>query len=147
MRGGGLKLVLVHGTFDLLHYGHLRMFEAAKRLGSMLVVTLTADVYVNKGWGRPVFSQTERAFCIAKNKDVDKVEVCFDRTALPMIEKYQPDIYVKGEDYKTEDKHGNLAAERKAVESYGGKVVLMENLPRYSSTDLIERVREAGRRG
>lgn len=123
------------------------MFEAAKRLGSMLIVTLTADQYVNKGRGRPVFSQSERVYCILKNKDVDKVEICFDRTALPMIEKYQPDVYVKGEDYKTQDKHGNLAAERKAVESYGGKVVLLEDLPRYSSTDLIERVREAFREG
>lgn len=121
------------------------MFEVAKRMGSMLVVTLTADQYVSKGFGRPVFSQSERAFCIQKCKDVDKVEICFDRTALPMIEKYQPDVYVKGEDYKTLDKHGNLEKEKKAVESYGGKLVLAEGLPRYSSTDLIERVREAGR--
>lgn len=123
------------------------MFEAAKRMGSMLVVTLTADQYVNKGPGRPIFSQTERAYCIAKSRDVDKVEICFDRTALPMIEKYQPDIYVKGEDYKTQDKHGNLEIEKKAVESYGGRLILMEGLPMHSSTKLIQMLREAGRRG
>jgi rfaE bifunctional protein nucleotidyltransferase chain/domain len=135
-----LKLVLCHGTFDFLHYGHLRMFEAAKRLGSMLVVTLTADQYVNKGPGRPIFTQSERAYCISKSKDVDKVEVCFDKTGLPMIEKYQPDVYVKGLDYKTQDKHGSLDLERKAVEFYGGKVVILET-PLSSSTGLIERLR------
>lgn len=107
----------------------------------MLIVTLTADQYVNKGPGRPVFTQSERAYCILKSKDVDKVEICFHRTALPMIEKYQPDIYVKGEDYKTADKHGNLDLERKAVEAYGGKLVLAEGLPTFSSTNLIERLR------
>jgi rfaE bifunctional protein nucleotidyltransferase chain/domain len=142
-----LKIVLCHGTFDLLHYGHLRMFETARKLGSMLVVTLTADQFVSKGPGRPIFSQSERAFCIQKCRDVDKVEICFSSTGLPMIEKYQPDIYLKGEDYKTSDKHGSLEIERKAVESYGGKLVLTENLPRYSSTDLIQRLRESARGG
>ena len=135
----------MHGTFDLLHYGHLRMFEAAKRLGSMLVVTLTADQFVNKGPGRPVFSQTERAYCISKCKDVDKVEICFHKTGLPMIEKYQPDIYVKGADYKTQDKHGSLVLEKTAVESFGGKLVIVET-PLSSSSVLIERLRHEARR-
>ena len=140
-----MKLILCHGTFDYLHYGHLRMFEAAKRLGSMLVVTLTADQYVNKGPGRPLFTQAERAYSISKCKDVDKVEVCFHKTGLPMIEKYQPDVYVKGQDYKTQDKHGSLDAERQAVESYGGKLVIIET-PMCSSTVLIERLRNDARR-
>jgi bifunctional ADP-heptose synthase (sugar kinase/adenylyltransferase) len=117
------------------------MFEAAKKMGDTLIVTITADLYVNKGPGRPIFSQAERAYCILKCRDVDKVEICFDRTAIPMIEKYQPDIYVKGEDYKSEDKLGHLKAERKAVEAHGGRLVLADGLPRYSSTDLIERIR------
>ena len=116
------------------------MFEAAKKLGSMLVVTITADQYVNKGPGRPVFSHTERAYCISKCKDVDKVEVCFHKTGIPMIEKYQPDIYAKGADYKTLDKHGSLDLEKKAVESFGGKLVIVET-PLSSSSWLIERLR------
>jgi len=124
------------------------MFEAAKKLGSTLVVTLTADQFVNKGRGRPIFSQSERAYCISKNKDVDVVEVCFHKTGLPMIEKYQPDLYVKGADYKTQDKHGSLDVEKQAVESYGGKLVILDELPMFSSTALIERLRnEALRRG
>jgi bifunctional ADP-heptose synthase (sugar kinase/adenylyltransferase) len=121
------------------------MFEAAKRLGSMLVVTITADQFVNKGPGRPVFSQTERAYCISKCKDVDKVEICFHKTGLPMIEKYQPDIYVKGADYKTQDKHGSLGVEKQAVESFGGKLVIVET-PLSSSSVLIERLRHEARR-
>ena len=121
------------------------MFEAAKRLGSMLVVTLTADQFVNKGPGRPVFSQTERAYCISKCKDVDKVEICFHKTGLPMIEKYQPDIYVKGADYKTQDKHGSLGVEKQAVESFGGKLVIVDT-PLSSSSFLIDRVRNEARR-
>lgn len=117
------------------------MFEAAKKMGSTLIVTLTADVYVNKGRGRPIFSQAERAYCIQKCKDVDVVEVCFHKTGLPMIEKYQPDLYVKGEDYKTQDKHGSLGEEKRAVEAYGGKLVILEGLPLSSSSKLIERLR------
>jgi bifunctional ADP-heptose synthase (sugar kinase/adenylyltransferase) len=116
------------------------MFAEAKKLGSTLVVTLTADQYVNKGRGRPIFSQSERAYCISKSRDVDLVEICFHKTGLPMIEKYQPDIYVKGQDYKTQDKHGSFEAEKKAVESYGGKVVIIE-CPMFSSTALVERLR------
>lgn len=134
----------MHGTFDYLHYGHLRMFEAAKKMGSMLVVTLTADQYVNKGPGRPIFSQNERAYCISKCKDVDKVEICFHKTGIPMIEKYQPDIYVKGADYKIQDKHGALGLEKQAVESFGGKLVIVDT-PLSSSSALIARLRNEAR--
>lgn len=134
-----MRIVLAHGTFDFLHYGHLRLFEAAKKLGSYLVVTLTADQYVNKGPGRPIFSQSEREFCIRKIKDVDQVEICYHRTGLPMIEKWRPDFYLKGADYHTKDKHGSLELEKSAVEAYGGKVVIAD-LPLFSSTALIERL-------
>jgi bifunctional ADP-heptose synthase (sugar kinase/adenylyltransferase) len=115
------------------------MFEAARKLGDLLVVTLTADIYVNKGQGRPVFSQMERAYCIQRVKDVNTVEICHHKTGLPMIEKWKPDFYVKGSDYKTVDKHGSLEAEKRAVESYGGKFVILDE-PRCSSSLLIERV-------
>ena len=134
-----MRIVLCHGTFDLLHVGHLKLFESARKLGDRLIVTLTADIHVNKGRGRPIYSQSERAYAISRIKDVDTVEICHDRTGLPMIEKWQPDVYVKGMDYKTADKHGSLGVEQKAVEAYGGKVVLVDT-PRYSSSSLIERV-------
>lgn len=115
------------------------MFEAAKKLGDILVVTLTADIYVNKGPGRPLFSQSERAFCIGRLKDVNTVEICHHKTGLPMIEKWKPDFYVKGADYKTLDKNGALKQEKEAVESYGGKLVLVD-CPLFSASAMIERL-------
>jgi cytidyltransferase-like protein len=122
-----------------MHYGHLKFFEEAKRLGSFLVVSLTADIYVNKGDGRPIFSQAERAYCISRIKEVDAVEVCHHKTALPMIEKWKPDVYCKGADYRSSDKHGNLETEKKAVESHGGKLVITKE-SFFSSSILIERI-------
>ena len=139
-----MRLVLCHGTFDILHPGHHKLFEEAKKLGDFLVVTITADIHVNKGKGRPILSQVERAYCIARDKDVNVVEICHHKTGLPMIEKWRPNLYVKGGDYKTEDKHGSLAAEKKAVEEAGGKLVFIDT-PRYSSTLIIDRINEASR--
>ena len=134
-----MKLILCHGTFDLLHPGHHKLFEESKKLGDFLVVTLTADIHVNKGPGKPIFTQAERAYCIGRDKDVNVVEICHAKNSLPMIEKWKPDLYVKGSDYRAEDKHGSLELERRAVEAYGGKFVLVDT-PRFSSSTLIERI-------
>jgi bifunctional ADP-heptose synthase (sugar kinase/adenylyltransferase) len=115
------------------------MFEEAKKLGDILVVTLTADIFVNKGPGRPMFSQGERVYCLSRIKGVDNVEICHHKTGLPMIEKWKPDFYVKGADYKTQDKHGSLKLEKQAVEAYGGKVVLLDQ-PLFSASSMIERL-------
>lgn len=112
----------------------------AKALGDILVVTLTADAFFNKGPGRPIFNENERAFMIRALRFVDHVEICHEKTGLSMIHKYKPAIYAKGADYAVADKHGSLAMEREAVESYGGKVVLTPH-GGYSSTAIIERIR------
>ena len=134
-------LVLAHGTFDLFHYGHLKYLEEGKKLG-FLVVTLTADEFVNKGPGRPIFNEHQRAEMLRSLRCVDYVEVCRAKTALPMIEKFRPDIYLKGPDYKTQDKHGHLETERFLVESQGGRLLLVDT-PLFSSTKLIELSRES----
>ena len=99
---------LAHGTFDLLHLGHVRMFAEAKRVADTLIVTLTADEFVNKGPGRPIFTEMERLDMIRSCRYVDIVEVCRERTGEAAIRKWRPDLYVKGADYLTVDKHGNL---------------------------------------
>jgi rfaE bifunctional protein nucleotidyltransferase chain/domain len=134
-----LKLVLCHGTFDLLHVGHLRFLEAAGAFGDRLVVTLTADEFVNKGPGRPIFGEAERAYAISRIKGVDEVAICRGPTGIKMIEKFKPSIYVKGGDYKSADKHGNLDVERIMVEAMGGRLVILDT-PLESSTGIIERV-------
>src|SRR3989338_5433489 len=95
----GKKIVQCHGVFDLLHPGHIRHFEAAKREGDMLIVTLTKDKYVNKGPGRPVFNQRLRAESIAALECVDYVAINDWPTATNAIKKLKPHIYAKGSDY------------------------------------------------
>lgn len=135
-----MRTVLAHGTFDLLHIGHVKMFWKARTLGDLLVVTLTGDKFVNKGLGRPIYNEYERAEFIRSLRMIDLVEVIQDKSGLPAIEKYRPDVYCKGADYKFSDKHGALDVEREAVEKMGGQLVLLDHAG-WSSSSIIERVR------
>ena len=118
----------------------MQHFIDAKALGDILVVTLTADAFVNKGPGRPIFNENERALMIRQLRCVDYVEICHEKTGLSMIEKYRPHIYAKGADYAVADKHGSLEIERALAEKYGGKLVLTPH-GGYSSTSIIERIK------
>src|SRR6202012_1273639 len=100
LRSSGKKVVQAHGTFDLLHVGHVRHLEAARELGDILVVTLTADRFVNKGPGRPVFGEALRAEMLANLQYVDWVGINDSPDAIPALESLRPDIYVKGSDYQ-----------------------------------------------
>ena len=135
-----MKIVLCHGTYDLLHPGHVKHFQDARALGDYLVVTLTADAFINKGPGRPIFNENERLAMILSLACVNYAEICHEKTGLSMIDKYQPHIYAKGSDYLTVDKHGSLEIERQRVESYGGKLMLTPHSG-YSSSAIIERIR------
>ena len=84
-RAKGETVVLAHGTFDLLHIGHVRHLRDAKKHGTALVVTITADAFVNKGPGRPVFSEHMRAEMLAALEFVDYVGIVHDATAIPAI--------------------------------------------------------------
>ena len=89
----GKCVVLCHGTFDLIHTGHIRHLQEAKRQGDILFVTLTADKYVNKGPGRPVFSETLRAENLSALSCVDYVGIVYAETAEEPISKIKPRIY------------------------------------------------------
>lgn len=134
------KIVQCHGVFDVLHAGHLAYFHSAKRSGDLLVVTITADAFVNKGPGRPYFSDRIRAHMIAALEEVDYVAISNFPTAVPSIEKLKPHFYVKGPDYrdKTKDVTGGIFAEEAAVEHYGGKLVFTED-ETMSSSGLLNR--------
>ena len=95
----GKCLVHCHGVFDLIHPGHIRHLETAKKEGDILVVTVTADRFVNKGPGRPVFNQDLRAESLAALECVDYVAVNDSATAVEPIQQLQPDVYVKGAEY------------------------------------------------
>ena len=134
-----MTVVLCHGTFDVLHLGHVRLFREARRFGSKLIVTLTADAFVNKGPGRPIFSEYERLEMIRSCKYVDDVDIVRAKTGVPAIQKFKPAFYVKGADYLTEDKHGFLEEEREAIEAIGGSVLIMQG-PLSPSSMLIQKI-------
>jgi len=140
LRGVGKSVVQAHGTFDLLHLGHVRHLEAARRFGDVLVVTVTADVFVNKGPGRPVFTEWLRAEMLAALAYVDWVAINPSPDAVSAIELIRPQFYVKGQDYQNPqgDVTGKISAEREAVETHGGHLRFTDEVA-FSSSELINR--------
>ncbi len=139
-RRRGQSIVLAHGTFDLLHMGHVRHLEQARGLGDVLLVTITADRFVNKGPGRPVFTGTLRAEMVAALACVDRVAVNEAATAENVLEAVKPDVYVKGSDYAEEanDVTGKIQDERRAVEAHGGRIHFTYDIT-FSSSSLLNR--------
>jgi rfaE bifunctional protein nucleotidyltransferase chain/domain len=138
LQKSGKKVAQCHGCFDLVHLGHIKHFEAAKKFGDVLIVSITEDKHVNKGPGRPVFGEQQRAEALAALAVVDYVTISRAATAVPLLELLRPDFYVKGQDYKNfnEDVTGEIANEKAAVERHGGQLVFTEEI-RFSSSSLI----------
>jgi rfaE bifunctional protein nucleotidyltransferase chain/domain len=134
----GRSVTLAHGTFDLLHMGHVRHLEQARREGDYLVCTVTGDAFVNKGPGRPVFTSALRAEMLAALQYVDWVGVNEGPTAEPVIRKIRPDVYAKGSDYAdaAQDITGNITEERRAVEACGGRIAFTTDIT-FSSSSLL----------
>ncbi|HSA31582.1 MAG TPA: PfkB family carbohydrate kinase [Candidatus Omnitrophota bacterium] len=137
----GKRVAHCHGVFDLLHPGHLKHFEAAKRLADVLVVTVTKDEHVNRGPGRPIFTHGLRAESIAALACVDYVAVNEWPTAVETIKQLKPDLYVKGKEYaaREEDVTGKIYDEETAIKAVGGKLVFTDEAT-FSSTALINKV-------
>jgi rfaE bifunctional protein nucleotidyltransferase chain/domain len=140
MKAAGKKVVLCHGVFDLLHYGHLLHFEEARRQGDALVVTLTPDIYVNKGPNRPTFTEAYRAQMLAALAIIDYVAINKWPSAVEMLESVKPDVYAKGPDYKDHvgDITGKIGEEEAAVRNEGGQIYYTEDVT-FSSSNLINR--------
>jgi rfaE bifunctional protein nucleotidyltransferase chain/domain len=131
-------IALCHGVFDLLHPGHMRHLNKAKSLADVLVVSITADNFVNKGPGRPAFNENLRAESLANLLSVDYVIITPFATAIEIIESVRPNFYVKGKDYLDEksDATGNITLEKQIVESNGGNLVNTDEIV-FSSSKLI----------
>lgn len=140
MKAAGKTVVMCHGVFDLLHVGHIRHFKEARAQGDALVVTLTPDVYVNKGPDRPAFTEALRAEAIAALDVVDFVAVNRWPSAVETLKLVQPSIYAKGPDYKNQDDDvtGGIVEEDAAVKSVGGRIFYTEDVI-FSSSHLINR--------
>jgi len=144
-RRAGQRVVLAHGAFDLVHLGHVRYLEEARRQGDRLIVTVTADAFVNKGPSRPVFSELLRAEMLGALTCVDAVAVNTAPTAVNVIEAVKPDVYVKGIEYKDaeNDVTGKIVDEQAAVESYGGRIHFTDDMT-FSSSSLINQHLDLG---
>ncbi len=134
----GKKVVHCHGVFDILHLGHIRHFNLAKKEGDILVVTLTADKHVKRGPGRPIFNQNLRAETIASLEVVDYVGIVDAPTSTDTIKLLKPDFYAKGLEYKKREKDvtGKIYEEEEAIKSVGGRIVFTDDIT-FSSSQII----------
>jgi D-beta-D-heptose 7-phosphate kinase/D-beta-D-heptose 1-phosphate adenosyltransferase len=138
-KGRGETVVFTNGCFDVLHPGHTELLTRAKEQGDVLVVAVNSDasVKMNKGPDRPIWNEEVRAKMIGALESVDFVTVFETETPLPLIEKVIPDVLIKGGDYD-----GGWVCGREFVEGSGGKVVLIPFVKGFSTTGLVERIRE-----
>ena len=134
----GKRVVFTNGCFDLLHPGHIRSLEAARALGDILIVGLNGDESIRalKGPGRPVIPAAERAEILASLECVDAVLIFDELTPQKVIASLLPDVLVKGGDWP-----GNQIVGREEVEASGGKVVLVDVVPGYSTTEILDKIR------
>lgn len=134
----GRRVVFTNGCFDLLHPGHIQLLEAARAMGDALVVGLNSDESVRslKGASRPVIPQQERAEILANLECVDAVVVFNELTPQKTVAALLPDILVKGGDWP-----GNQIVGREEVEAAGGKVVLIDVVQGYSTTEILRKIR------
>ena len=138
IRARGGTVVFTNGVFDLLHPGHVRYLRDARALGDALIVAINSDrsVRANKGEGRPVNPEEERAEVLLALDSVDAVTIFDEETPHAIITAIQPDVLVKGADWGPDNIIG-----RDVVEARGGRVVRMELAPGYSTTTLLDKVR------
>ena len=138
LRTAGKTIVQCHGTFDLLHPGHVHHLEEARELGDLLVVTVTGEKFVNKGPGRPFFNDQLRTRSLAALACVNYVVVVPHTTAVEAIECVKPAIYCKGKEYEdpSADVTGNIGDDVVTVKKFGGKIRYIGSVV-FSSTKLI----------
>lgn len=134
----GKRVVFTNGCFDLLHPGHVRSLETARSLGDVLIVGINSDngVRTLKGPGRPVTPEQERAEILASLECVDAVLIFDELTPQKVVAALLPDVLVKGGDWP-----GNQIVGREEVENAGGKVVLVDVVPGYSTTEILNKIR------
>jgi rfaE bifunctional protein nucleotidyltransferase chain/domain len=143
-REEGKMIVFTNGCFDILHTGHIRYLREAKALGDILIVGLNSDSSVKsiKGDNRPIIPEDERAEMLAALEDIDYIVIFSEDTPLNLLSTLEPDILAKGGDYKI-----NQVVGRELVEAYGGKVIVLGEVKKYSTSDIIDRILERYRQG
>ncbi len=139
LKAAGKKIVHCHGCFDFMHPGHIKYLQAAKKMGDVLVVTVTPDVYIDKGPDRPVFNENLRTESIAALECVDFVTINQWPTACETLRLLRPDIYVKGQEFENlEDKTGKIQKENAVIREIGAEIKFTREIV-FSSTKLINK--------
>ena len=133
----GKKIVTTNGVFDILHIGHIRTFEEAKKQGDILIVGLNSDSSVKKikGPERPINNENDRAEVLAALEIIDYIVIFEEETPIKLLELIKPDVHVKYEDY------GKGMIEAETVKKYSGKIFLTKKIKGYSTTDIIKRMK------
>lgn len=135
------KVVFTNGCFDLIHLGHIDYLSKAKDLGDVLLVGLNTDASVrrlDKGASRPIKDQYSRAMILAALQFVDGVVLFDEDTPLELIKRVQPDVLVKGSDYRAEEIVGY-----EIVKNKGGEIVTIDFLPGYSTSLIEEKIKKS----
>ena len=133
----GLRVVFTNGCFDILHAGHVRYLQAARELGDCLVLGLNSDESVRrlKGESRPINSEEDRAEVLAALAAIDHVVIFGEQTAEELVREIHPAIYVKGGDYNVK-----ALPEAEIVASYGGRTVLIPEVPGRSTSNIVKKM-------
>jgi rfaE bifunctional protein kinase chain/domain/rfaE bifunctional protein nucleotidyltransferase chain/domain len=132
------RVIMCHGTFDLVHPGHIRHLMYAKSKADILVASLTADIHIKKGSFRPFVPQDLRAMNLAALEVVDYVVVDENETPLENIRYLEPDYFAKGYEYSREGIHPKTQQELAVLESYGGELLFTPGDVVYSSSAIID---------
>lgn len=137
-RARGLSIAFANGAFDLLHVGHVRYLDGAKREADRLVVAVNSDASVRglKGPTRPILPESDRAELVAALRAVDYVVMFDEPTVTPLLELLKPDVHCKGTDYTVD-----TVPERATVRAYGGRIAIVGDPKDHSTTDLMSRLR------
>ncbi len=140
LRFRGMKIVFTNGCFDILHHGHIDYLSKAKDLGNILMLGLNTDSSIKqiKGNMRPVQDEESRKFVMASIHFVDYVIPFSEETPYNLIKTIQPDVLVKGADYKKEEIAGY-----DIVEDKSGKIVTVDLLEGYSTSSIIEKIKQS----
>jgi D-glycero-beta-D-manno-heptose 1-phosphate adenylyltransferase len=138
-RRAGRTIAFANGVFDLLHVGHVRYLEGARREADCLVVAVNDDASVRalKGPDRPVLPEHDRAELVAALRAVDAVVVFPEPTVTPLLELLKPDVHCKGTDYTVD-----TVPERETVKAYGGRTAIVGDPKDHSTRDLLRVIRE-----
>ena len=143
-------MIFVSGCFDIVHADHIEYLAWARNLGDYLLVAINSDKSVRrlKGKNRPIVPLEDRLKLIVANHYVDYVLIFDEIDTVQIIRTLKPDIFARGKDYVLDEKEVREGKkvmnqqERRAVESYGGKICFLDKPPKYSTTRLIELIED-----